>query len=60
MFRIESWSQGLMLAQARASMLDFVEKLVPETWHTVFVEDCRCPKFGLRGTVKFDLHRRFS
>ena len=47
MFRIESWSQGLMLAQARASTLDFDEKLLPETRHTVFVEDCCRPQFGV-------------
>ena len=60
MFRIEPRSQGLMLAQARAGMLDFGKKLLPETQHMVFVEDCRYPEFGVRGSVKFDFHRRFS
>ena len=41
-------------------MLDLTKKLFPETRHTVFVLDRRCPEFGVRGTVKFDLHRRFS
>ena len=53
MFRIESWSQDLMVAQARASMLNFGKKLLPETRHPVFVEDCGCPQFGVCGTVKF-------
>lgn len=41
-------------------MLHFVEKLLTKTRRTVFIEDCRCPEFGICGTVKFDLHRRFS
>jgi hypothetical protein len=60
MVRVESRPQGLMLAQARAGVLDLGKKLLSETWQTVFVEDCRCPEFGVRGTVKFDLHLRFS
>lgn len=44
MFRIESRSQGLMLAQARAGMLEFGQKLLPETRHTVFVKNCRSPE----------------
>jgi hypothetical protein len=28
MFRIEPWSKGLMLSQARATMLDLAEKLL--------------------------------
>jgi hypothetical protein len=60
MFRIESRSQSLMLSQARAGLLDFNKKLLPETRYTVFVIDRRCPQFSVRGTVKFHLHRRFS
>jgi hypothetical protein len=41
-------------------VLHFKKKLLPETRHAVFVIDRRCPEFGVRGTVKFNLHRRFS
>ena len=41
-------------------MLNLNKKLFPETRHAVFVVDRRCPEFGVRGTVKFNLHRRFS
>lgn len=49
-----------MLAQTRARALNFGEELLPETRHTVFIEHCRRPQFGVRGTVEFDPHRCFS
>jgi hypothetical protein len=33
-------------------VLDFGKKLLPETRNTIFVEDCCCPEFGVRDTVK--------
>jgi hypothetical protein len=49
-----------MLAEARAGTLGFGKKLLPESRHTVFIVDRRCPEFGVRGRVKFDVHRRLS
>jgi len=60
MLRIESRSQGLLLAHARARTLDLSKKFVTETWHLfLLVGGCRA-QFGVRSRVKFNLHRRFK